>query len=245
VKAIVFRVNSPGGSALASDLIWREIELTKEKKPVVVSMGNLAASGGYYISCNADRIFAEPTTITGSIGVFGVLLNFYELSNKIGINSEQIGTNKQAIGYTPFEPLSNEFYAETKEGVEIVYNTFVDRVAKGRDMTFEEVNEIAQGRVWTGKEAVENGLVDDLGNLEDAIRAAAEIAEVENYRITNYPDYKKEFKDLFKSTLISVNKENLLKEELGEANYNLYSKLKKMYKFKGIQARLPYIIDIK
>lgn len=246
VKAIVLRVNSPGGSALASDLIWREVELTKEEKPVVVSMGNMAASGGYYISCNADKIIAEPTTITGSIGVFGILLNFSELSDKMGINSEQIGTNKQSIGYTPFEPITKEFYAVTKEGVETVYRTFVNRVAKGRDMTFEEVDSLAQGRVWTGKEAFENGLIDELGSLEDAIRAAAEMAEVENYRVRNYPEYEKDFADMFKSSsFINTKKENFLKEELGETKYKIYSSLKEIYHFKGVQARLPYRIEIK
>ena len=245
VKAIVLRVNSPGGSALASDIIWREIELTKEEKPVVVSMGNLAASGGYYISCNANKIIAEPTTITGSIGVFGILLNFSELSDRIGINSEQIGTNKQSVGYTPFEPLTKEFYTVTKEGVETVYTTFVNRVAKGRDMTFEEVDSLAQGRVWTGKEAYENGLIDELGNLEDAIRAAAEMAGVENYRVRNYPEYEKDFADMFKSSsFINTKKESLLKEELGETNYKIYSSLKQFYHFKGIQARLPYLLEI-
>ncbi len=246
VKAIVFRVNSPGGSALASDLIWREVELTKEEKPVVVSMGDMAASGGYYISCGADKIIAEPTTITGSIGVFGLLLNFSDFSNRIGINSEQIGTNKQSIGYTPFEPITDEFYTVTKEGVETVYTTFVNRVAKGRDMTFEEVDGIAQGRVWTGKEALENGLIDELGNLEDAIRLAAEMANVENYRVRNYPEYEKDFADMFKSSsFIHAKKESLLKEELGVTNYNIYSSLKELYQFKGIQARLPYQIEIK
>ena len=206
----------------------------------------MATSGGYYISCSANKIVAEPTTITGSIGVFGILLNFSEFTNKIGINSEQVGTNKRSIGYTPFEPMNDDFYKVTKEGVEIVYNTFVDRVAKGRGMTFEEVDELAQGRVWTGKEAVQNGLVDKLGNLEDAIRLAAEMAEVENFRIRNYPDYKKDFKDMFKSSsLITAKKDILLKEELGIENYNIYSSLKEIYNFKGIQARLPYIIDIK
>jgi protease-4 len=246
VKAIVFRVNSPGGSALASDLIWREVELTKEEKPVVVSMGDMAASGGYYISCGADKIIAEPTTITGSIGVFGLLLNFSDFSNRIGINSEQIGTNKQSIGYTPFEPITDEFYTVTKEGVETVYTTFVNRVAKGRDMTFEEVDGIAQGRVWTGKEALENGLIDELGNLEDAIRLAAEMANVENYRVRNYPEYEKDFANMFKSSsFIHAKKESLLKEELGVTNYNIYSSLKELYQFKGIQARLPYQIEIK
>lgn len=145
VKAIVLRVNSPGGSALASELIWRELELAKKEKPIVVSMGNLAASGGYYIACNANKIIAEPTTITGSIGVFGAIPNIYKLSEKIGINGEQVTTNKSA-NYSIFEPINEKFYKVTKEGVEQIYTTFVNRVAKGRNMTFEQVNEVAQGR---------------------------------------------------------------------------------------------------
>ncbi len=158
IKAIVLRVNSPGGSALASDIIWREIEITKQDKPVVVSMGNLAASGGYYISCNADKIVADPTTITGSIGVFGMVPNISEFADRIGINAEQVGTNKRSLDYSLFEPMTDDFYAVTKEGIESVYSTFVTKVAEGRNMTFEEVDKIAQGRVWTGKQALENGL---------------------------------------------------------------------------------------
>jgi len=194
VKAIVLRVNSPGGSALASDIIWRELELTKQEKPLVVSMGNLAASGGYYISCNADKIIAEPTTITGSIGVFGAVLNASDLAGRIGVNAEQIGTNKQSVGYSIFEPITDSFYKVTKEGVEQVYNTFVKKVAAGRKMSFAQVDSIAQGRIWTGKEALKNGLVDELGNLDDAIAAAAQLAEVDDYRVRNYPSYKKDFR---------------------------------------------------
>ena len=147
VKAIVLRINSPGGSALASELIWREIELTKQKLPIVVSMGNVAASGGYYIACNADKIFAEPTTITGSIGVFGVIPNVSKLAGNIGINAEQVSTNKGA-SYSVFEPMTNDFRAVTTEGVEQVYTTFLDRVSAGRNMNFSAVDSIAQGRVW-------------------------------------------------------------------------------------------------
>ncbi len=243
IKAIVFRVNSPGGSALASDLIWRELEVTKKEKPLVVSMGNMAASGGYYISCNADKIIAEPTTITGSIGVFGMLPNMSGLSEKLGIHVQQIGTNKQSVGYSPFKPISEEFYDVTKEGVERVYTTFVERVAEGRNMTFDEVDNIAQGRVWTGKEALEKGLVDELGGLEDAISVAAELAEIDAYRIRNYPDYESDFKDLFKSPFSNTTK-NLLKKELGFENYRIYESLKQITQFKGIQARLPFVIEI-
>ena len=244
VKAIVLRVNSPGGSALASDIIWRELELTKEEKPLVVSMGNLAASGGYYISCNANKIIAEPTTITGSIGVFGAVPNISELADKIGINGEQVGTNKQSVGYSIFEPINDSFYNVTKEGVEQIYNTFVEKVADGRNMTFAQVDSIAQGRVWTGKEALENGLVDELGSLEDAINIAADLAEVEDYRVRNYPSYEKDIKDMFKGPFASV-KQKMLKEELGVENYIKLNNFKKFTDYKGVQTRLPFLIEIK
>ncbi len=246
IKAIVLRVNSPGGSALVSDLIWRELEITKKEKPLVVSMGNYAASGGYYIACNADKILAEPTTITGSIGVFGMIPNVSELAGRMGINAEQVGTNKQSIGYSAFEPLSDGFYTVVKESIEDVYVTFVNRVAKGRNMTFAQVDSIAQGRVWTGTEALQNGLVDQIGSLEDAIEVAAELAEVTDYRTTNYPRYKKDFKDAFKPfSFTKVAKENLLKEELGLENYTIYKNLKQFSNLKGVQARMPFVIEIK
>jgi protease-4 len=244
VKAIVLRVNSPGGSALASDIIWREIEITKKEKPVIVSMGSYATSGGYYISCNADRIVAEPTTITGSIGVFGILPNISEFSNRIGINAEQIGTNRQSVGYSIFEPMNQDFYQVTKEGVERVYTTFVSKVAAGRNMTFEQADSVAQGRVWTGKEAMARGLVDELGSLEDAIRIAADQVGITEYRIRNYPDYEKEFKDLFKGPFGRV-KESLIKEELGEVNYEALQKIMEIGELKGIQTRLPYLLEIR
>ncbi len=244
IKAIVLRVNSPGGSALASDIIWREIELTKKEKPVVVSMGSYAASGGYYISCNADKIVAEPTTITGSIGVFGIIPNISEFSERIGINAEQIGTNRQSVGYSIFEPMPDDFYAVTKEGVERVYTTFVAKVAEGRNMTFEQVDSVAQGRVWTGKEALTKGLVDELGSLEDAIRIAADMVEISEYRIRNYPDYDKEFKDLFKGPFSRI-KQNLVKEELGETTFEAFQKIREINDLKGIQARLPFLLDIR
>lgn len=244
VKAIVLRVNSPGGSALASDIIWRELEITKAEKPLVVSMGNLAASGGYYISCNANKIIAEPTTITGSIGVFGVMPNFSVISERMGINAEQLGTNKQSVGYSAFEPITEAFYNVTKEGVEDVYNTFVNRVSMGRGMTFEEVDEVAQGRVWTGLEAMDKGLVDELGSLEDAIKVAAELAEVEEYRVRNYPDYKKDFKDVFKGPFGGA-KASVLEEELGEEAFQIYKNVKLISELKGFQARLPFLLEIR
>ncbi|MEX6627154.1 signal peptide peptidase SppA [Tenacibaculum salmonis] len=245
VKAIVLRVNSPGGSALASELIWRELELAKKEKPLVVSMGNLAASGGYYIACNADKIIAEPTTITGSIGVFGAVPNFNKFADNIGINAEQVSTNSNP-NYSVFEPINDKFYNVTKEGVEQIYTVFVNRVAAGRNMTFEQVNDVAQGRVWTGKEAVEKGLVDKLGNLDDAIAAAAELAEIDNYRVRNYPVYKKDLKEALNFSLFAkASKVDILKEALGNENYQLYNNINQMKNLKGIQARMPYILQIK
>jgi protease-4 len=246
IKAVVLRVNSPGGSALVSDIIWRELALTKKEKPLVVSMSNYAASGGYYISCGATKIVAEPTTITGSIGVFGMIPNVHQLAGKMGINAEQVGTNKQSVGYSAFEPLTDSFHNTVKESIEDIYKTFVNRVAEGRGLTFAQVDSIAQGRVWTGVEAVQNGLVDQLGNLEDAVEVAAELAEVSDYRITNYPRYKKDFKDAFKPfAFMKASKENLIKEELGSENYTLYKNIKEFSELKGIQARMPYVLEIK
>ncbi|WP_456421713.1 signal peptide peptidase SppA [Lutibacter sp.] len=243
VKAIVLRVNSPGGSALASELIWRELELTKEKLPLVVSMGNLAASGGYYISCNADRIFAEPTTITGSIGVFGILPNFSKLAKNIGINAEQVSTNTGA-NYSVFEPMTNEFRLVTAEGVENIYNIFLERVAKGRNMSVQAVDSIAQGRVWSGIEALDKGLVDELGNLNDAILYAAELAEITDYKTRNYPSYKVNLEDKLSGFPFMKSTEKILTEELGVANYKIYQTIKEFSKLRGVQTRLPFVITI-
>ncbi len=244
VKAIVLRVNSPGGSALASDIIWREIEVTKKDKPVVVSMGNFAASGGYYISCNADKIIADPTTITGSIGVFGMVPNMSVFAERIGINAEQVGTNKRSMNYSLFEPMTDDFYNVTKEGIERVYTSFVTKVAEGRNMTFEEVDAIAQGRVWTGKQALENGLVDELGGLEDAIKAAADLVDIQEYRTRSYPDYKRELKDMVSGPFGSV-KQQILEDEIGEENLKIYNKLQQFGDWKGLQTRLPFLLEIR
>lgn len=245
IKAVVLRVNSPGGVALTADLIWRELELLKEEKALVVSMGNYAASGGYYIACNADKIFAEPTTITGSIGVFGTIPNFSELADKIGVNAEQVSTNKNSMGYSPYEPMTQDFYDVTKEGVERVYTTFLDRVAEGRNMTYDQVDTVAQGRVWTGREALEVGLIDELGSLDDAVAAAAELAELESYKTTSYPRYKKDFEDAFKGFPFMNIKEKMMEKEMGEANYKIYKEIQNISQFQGIQMRLPYEIEIK
>lgn len=244
IKAVVLRVNSPGGSAMASDLIWREIELTKKEKPVVVSMGNLAASGGYYIACNADKIYAEPTTITGSIGVFGAIPNLTGIAENMGINAEQVSTNK-GPSYSAFEPLTPEFHDYVKGSIDDIYTTFVNHVSEGRKMSFEQVDAIAQGRVWTGKEAIGNGLVDALGSLDDAIAEAATLAELSDYKTTDYPRYKKDFKDAFSANPFMKSKEELIIEEIGVENYNLYKELQSFSKMKGAQTRMPFTLNIK
>jgi protease-4 len=246
VKAIVLRINSPGGSALASELIWREIELTKKVKPVVVSMGDVAASGGYYIACNADKIFAEATTITGSIGVFGTLPNLKELADNMGINAEQVKTNKNAVTYSFFEPLSEEQRAYIKEGINDIYELFTQRVADGRaGLTQDDVKAIAQGRVWTGTDALNNGLVDELGGLDDALKYAAKLAEIENYRIKELPVFEKSLEELIQGFGLVKSKESILEEELGVENYKILKEIKTMTEQKGIQLLFPFNTEIK
>lgn len=247
VKAVVLRVDSPGGSALTSELIWREIELTKKVKPVVVSMGNLAASGGYYISCNANTIFAESNTITGSIGVFGALPNFHPLATKLGINAEQVRTHQNASGYSVFEPIDNKFKEVITESIETIYTTFVKRVATGRKMTFAQVDAIAQGRVWTGADALKLGLVDKIGGMDAAIRHAATLAKVKEYRTENFPEYEKSFEDFllgFGGISMFQSRESLLKEEIGVENYQILDRIRKVNQRRGVQAILPFELNI-
>ena len=244
VKAIVLRINSPGGNALTSDLIWREIELTKKVKPVVVSMGNYAASGGYYIACNANKIFAEKNTITGSIGVFGILPNFTQLATKIGIHTEQVKTNENAAEYSPFVPMDEKFKAVTLESVEHIYKTFVSHVAAGRKMTVAQVDSIGQGRVWSGEQALKVGLVDKIGGLDDAIKEAASLAKTKTYSTQNFPEYEKDMNDIFNNFPFAKSKESFIKEELGEETYRLMEQLKKVQARKGVQAMMPFEITI-
>ena len=239
IKAIVLRINSPGGSALASDLIWNAIEKAKQTKPVIVSMGNVAASGGYYIACNANKIFAEPTTITGSIGVFGILPNASELSKKNGINAEVVSTHNNASHYSVVKPLHPKLKSTIKSGIEFVYETFINRVAQGRKLSVEKVDNLAQGRVWSGSQAYENGLVDELGGLEDAILYAANTAEVSNYSIETYPKYKMNIKDLLGGPMIKA----LQTKNILNSSKQLTSKinrLENLFKMQGIHARMPF-----
>lgn len=244
IKAIVLRIDSPGGNALTSDLIWREVELTKKVKPVVVSMGNYAASGGYYIACNANTIFAQRNTITGSIGVFGILPNFSQLTKKIGINIEQVKTHENAAQYSPFVPMDENFKAVTLESIEQVYKTFVSHVAQGRKMNFAAVDSIAQGRVWSGTEALKIGLVDKIGGLNAAIAEAARLSKTQNYSTQNYPEYEKDLEDVFSKMPFANSKASIIKEEIGNENYQLLQQIKKFQSRKGVQALMPFQISI-
>lgn len=247
VKAVVLRVNSPGGSALTSDLILREVELTRQVKPVIVSMGDVAASGGYYIASRADRIFAESTTITGSIGVFGMIPNLEKLANKWGINVEEVKTHPHAGGYSLLKELSPEAKAEIKESIERVYDTFITHVAEGRNMTKEQVDEIGQGRIWTGVKAKEIGLVDELGGLEDAIHYAAEKVELSEYKVLSYPEYKISLNDMIAELLgmqMQANHKAMMIEQIGKENYEMLQRINYLKQAKGVQAIMPYQLNI-
>ncbi len=244
IKSVVLRIDSPGGSALTSDLIWREIELTKKIKPVVVSMGNLAASGGYYIACNADKIFAEPTTITGSIGVFGMLPNLTEFSKNIGISTEQVNTHKNSAGYSPFQPLSENYKKVTLESIENIYSTFVNRVATGRNMTFEAVDAIGQGRIWSGTDAKKIGLVDEIGGLKDALQEAAKLAGINDYKTQDLPNFDQSLEDFFGNTAISTMIDSKIESEIGKENYKTLQQVKQYSQKEGTLMLMPYTIKI-
>ena len=246
VKAVVLRVNSPGGSGQASEVMWREIALTKKEKPVVVSMGNLAASGGYYIACAADYIFAHPTTITGSIGVFGLMFSGEELiSEKIGINVEVVNTNS----HSDMGNITRQFSEPEKEYmqsmVEGFYDVFITRVAEGRGMTKEEVDEIGQGRVWSGENAIEIGLVDEFGGLQEAVEKAAELAELEkgDYNLQEMPKAKDFMEQLFEE--ISMEARMDVMKQIPGFDKDAYMKLQDFMEMdKGVYARMMMDMDI-
>ncbi|MDF2479420.1 MAG: protease [Sphingobacterium sp.] len=244
VKAVVLRVNSPGGSALASDIIWREVILTKKIKPVIVSMGDVAASGGYYISAAADSIFAEPTTITGSIGVFGVIPNFQNLmNNKIGVRYDGVKTGKFADLNTTFDrPLTAEERDIIQREVDKVYTTFTKVVAEGRKISLPNVDSIGQGRVWTGAQGLGNKLVDRLGNLDAAIQAAAKKANLNKYKVTQYPEKEDPFTSILNNSKEKV-QAWVAKEQMGEY-YRYFDVMRRTTTQSGIQARLPYTVEI-
>ena len=242
VKAIVLRVNSPGGSALASEVIWNEIEMAKQAgKKVVVSMGDYAASGGYYISCGADAIIAQPSTLTGSIGVFGMipsLQNF--LKNKLGVTVDVVTTNQHSDYGTGLRKLNETEIKLFKMQIEDIYDTFIQRIADGRGMTIEAVDKIGEGRVWSGKDALELGLVDKLGGLKDAIAEAAALAELESYSIDYYPVKKNWWMMLLDK---EQNADASLKAKLGELYY-IYTAYNQISNGSGIQARMPFDLII-
>lgn len=248
VKAIVLRVNSRGGSVLASDDIWQELHLAKEQGlPVVVSMGDYAASGGYYISCLADSILVEPNTITGSIGVFAMLPNAETLLNdKLGITFDTVQTGRFSTGLTPFYPVTEEERQIMQASTDQIYEHFLKVVADGRGMTRDEVHAIAQGRVWTGDRAVELGLADRFGNLEDAIEVAVQMAGLEKYRTTEYPRIKEPLQQ-FIEEITGVEEDvrsQAIRAELGEF-YQYYEALQELQHASGYQARLPFSVEFR
>lgn len=243
VKAIVLRVNSPGGSAMASENIWREIALAKKAgKIVVTSMGDYAASGGYYISCNSDYIFAQPNTLTGSIGVFGMIPSLQKaLQNKLGVTIDGVKSNQHSDFMTGFRAMDESELAVMQNMVEQTYGLFTKRVADGRKMKVAEVDSIGQGRVWAGKDALAIGLVDKLGSLDDAIAKAAQLAKVSNYKLVYYPQQKSFFEKLFTAKDDEV--EMAMKSKLGDL-YFMYQGLNQVLSREGVQARMPMEITI-
>jgi protease-4 len=243
VKAIVLRVNSPGGSALASDIIWREISLAKKIKPVVVSMGDVAASGGYYISCNASKVFASPATVTGSIGVFGLMFNAKNmLANKLGINIDTVKTHPMADIGSSTRPLTEQERAILQQGVEEVYDTFITRVSEGRNINKSLVDSLGQGRVWAGTDAKKLKLIDEYGGLEIAILEAAKLAKVDKYRTVDLPKKK----DAFQSILEDFGNDTetkLIKKSMGE-NFKYFQMFQKLTHTNGILTRMEYNLDI-
>lgn len=243
IKAIVFRINSPGGSALASEVIWREVDLAAKVKPVIVSMGDVAASGGYYIAAPATTIMANPTTITGSIGVFGLFFNLQKaLDNKLGITVDVVKTNDHADFFSVYRPMTAEEKAVGQMFIEQTYQTFIGHVSAGRGIPVEQVDAIGQGRVWSGINAKDIKLVDEFGGLTDAIKLAAEKAELENYRLVELPKQKKLFEQLMEDMSAEA-KAWMLKDELG-LSFKAYNRIKSMLNNQGVQARIPYDIEV-
>lgn len=246
-KAIVFRVNSPGGSSLASDEIWREITLAKKVKPVVISMGDYAASGGYYISCNGDSIFTNRGTITGSIGVFSMLVNMQSfLKNKLGVAFDGVKTAPYADLGSIDRPLSEQEKKFMQADVDTIYNVFTGRVAAGRRKDIAYIDSIAQGHVWTGQRAIGLGLADRVGTLQDAIDCAARMAKVTSYYIKEYPESKFNIQDILRKTFSGAVQASTIKEQLGAQQYKLLMQAKKVQDMLNTtQTRLPFEYEIR
>ncbi len=244
VKAVVLRVNSPGGSAFASEQIWHAVKELKTKKPVIVSMGDYAASGGYYISCVADTIVAEPTTLTGSIGIFGMIPNAKELSEKIGLTYDVVKTNK----FADFGNIMRPFNEDEKTLMQMMitqgYDTFVSRCAEGRNITKEAIEKVAEGRVWTGEAAKKLGLVDELGGIDTALEIAVKKAGIEGYTVVSYPAKQDFLSSLLDTKPTNYVEAQILKSKLGEY-YQQFGMLKNLTKRSMIQARIPFELNIK
>ena len=243
IKAIVLRVDSPGGSATASDLMWRELDLSAKVKPVVISMGNYAASGGYFISAPGTKIYADPMTISGSIGVFGLIPNAGKLlEDKLGLTTEIVNTNKNSDFPSILRPMKPNEKELMQLSIEMIYSDFVSKVASGRKMSPASVDSIGQGRVWSGTSALKIGLVDEIGGLKDAIKGASKLAGIESFSVKELPVLEDPYTRIL-SQLTGEVKQSILKNELGESvkYYNMVQEIKAM---SGIQARLPYFIDI-
>jgi len=243
IKAIVFRVNSGGGSALASETIWRELSLAKKEKPVVVSFGDVAASGGYYISCGADSIFASPTTITGSIGVFGIIPNMEGFfKNKLGVTFDGVKTAPYADLGAIYRPMNENEKKFVQQSIDEIYMSFKQRVADGRKKTVEYIDSIGQGRVWSGSKAIENGLIDKFGGLQDAVDCAARMAKLTKYRLTEYPENQNFFDKLFgRSRDNTLLRSEMMKKELGEEQFKIYQEMIRVKQMTNTpQTRIPF-----
>ncbi len=245
VKAIVVRVNSPGGSSLASEIIWRELAIAKKKKPVIISFGDYAASGGYYIACDADSIFAEPNTITGSIGVFTIMPNAQGFfNNKLGVTFDGVKTSPYADVGSITRPLTDIEKTFVQNAIDSIYVDFKVRVSEGRKKPMYFVDSIAQGRVWSGERALQIGLVDKIGNLQNAIDCAVRMAKLKEYKLIEYPEPKNLF-DKLSDVYKKINSINVLQEEIGEIQYKLFKQLQWIQKISGKhQSRLPYWIEV-
>jgi len=244
VKALVLRIDSPGGSSLISENIYQALVKAKQEKPIVVSMGDVAASGGYYIALASDYIFATPTTITGSIGVFGTIPNASGLVEDLGIRTQQVSTHGAPLHYSPFAPMSDSFRAYMQESIAFVYQSFLERVSKARAMSVTEVDQLAQGRVWIASDALSNGLIDEIGELEDAIAYAANLVDVTDYSVVDYPYYKSPF-ELFlediSSMSISISNFSKLKT-LNDDPSELLKELFSVPVEQRIYTKMPYTI---
>jgi protease-4 len=243
IKAIVLRINSPGGSAFGSEVIWREVNLAAEAKPVIASMGDVAASGGYYIACAADTILADRTTITGSIGIFGMIPNMEKLlADKLGITHDVVTTNEHSDMISVTRPMSAFERDLMQQTVEDGYDVFISRIAEGRNMSKTAIDEIGQGRVWAAPNAKDIKLIDAYGGLTDAIELAKKMARLDNFRIVNLPKLKDPLEELMKEISGSA-KAGFMKEEMGEG-YRYYEQLRGLISQRGILARMPFDIDI-